>query len=525
MFRVKKHLASATAEIIWSDVKPGETILEMRGITKIYPGGVVANDHIDFELKAGEIHAVLGENGAGKTTLMNILFGVLQPDEGEIYIRGRKVRFKSPLDAINMGIGMVHQQRKLIPAHTVLENIILGHPKTERIINYRKAREEIEELCKKYGLKIDLDARVWQLSAGEQEMVEIIRALYRGARILILDEPTSVLTPPEVDALLKSLRMMAEKEIALIPFITHKLPEVLAVSDRVTILRKGRVVKRLETREATMKALAEYMVGREVLFRLHKPKVPIGEEILKVENLSALNDKGVLALKGVSFSIREGEIFGIAGVSGNGQEELAEVLAGLRKPEGGRIIFQGKDITNASVLERLKMGIGYIPPNRWGVAAIGNFSLVENIMMSLYFDKEFSKMGFLNYKKIRKYAEKIVSEFEVVAPSIDEKAAHLSGGNLQRLILGRVIPKTSKLLIANLPTSGLDVAATESVRNRLLACKERRMGILLISEDLDEVLQLSDRIAPIYEGKFVTILPAERAKKEEVGAMMAGAFS
>jgi simple sugar transport system ATP-binding protein len=318
---------------------------------------------------------------------------------------------------------------------------------------------------------------------------------------------------------------MSKQDIALVPFVTHKLPEVFAISDRVTILRRGKVVKRLETKDATMKALAEYMVGKEVLFALSKPKVNIGGEILKVENLSAMNDKGLPAIKDVSFTIREGEIFGIAGVSGNGQQELAEVLAGLRRAETGRIIFMGKDITNTPVLERLKMGIGYIPSERLGVGVIGGFSLVENILMSLYFDKEFVSRGLLNYKKIREYAEKVISEFEVVAPSIYTKAAHLSGGNLQRLILSRVIPRTSKLLIANLPTVGLDVAATEYVRKRLLDCKEKGMGVLLISDDLDEVLQLSDRVAPIYEGRFVSILPAEQAKKEVIGAMMTGAYS
>jgi len=506
-------------------VEGGETILEVRGLTKIYPGGVVALDDVDLEFKSGEIHAILGENGAGKTTLMNILYGVLQPDRGEIYLYGRKVRFRSPLDAINMGIGMVHQQRRLIPAHTVLENIILGHPKAGRILDFKKMRREVEELCRKYGFRIDLDARVWQLSAGEQQLVEIIRALYRGAKILILDEPTSVLTPLETEAFLNSLKTMSKQDIALVPFVTHKLPEVFAISDRVTILRRGKVVKRLETKDATMKALAEYMVGKEVLFALSKPKVNIGGEILKVENLSAMNDKGLPAIKDVSFTIREGEIFGIAGVSGNGQQELAEVLAGLRRAETGRIIFMGKDITNAPVLERLKMGIGYIPSERLGVGVIGGFSLVENILMSLYFDKEFVSRGLLNYKKIREYAEKVISEFEVVAPSIYTKAAHLSGGNLQRLILSRVIPRTSKLLIANLPTVGLDVAATEYVRKRLLDCKEKGMGVLLISDDLDEVLQLSDRVAPIYEGRFVSILPAEQAKKEVIGAMMTGAYS
>lgn len=515
--REKKVLKSPLEKI-----KRGETVLKAKGITKRFPG-VVANDHINFEIKAGEVHAVLGENGAGKTTLMNILFGILRPDEGEIYVRGRRVEFKSPLDAIDLGIGMVHQHRKLIPAHTALENIVLGHPKTGKIPDMRIAEGEVKELCRKYGFKIDLHARVWQLSAGEQQLVEILKALYRGAKLLILDEPTSVLTPLETERFLKSLRTMTRGELAMIPFITHKLPEILSVSDRVTILRRGKVVKRLKTRKATTKALAKHMVGREVLFRVKKPKVKIGREVLRVKNLSALSVRGVLALKGVSFSIRKGEIFGIAGITGNGQHELAEALAGLRKAEGGKVVFQGRDITRASVLERLKMGIGYIPPERVEVGSIREFSLVDNIVMNLYFDKEFSKWGFLDSKKIREYTEKATSEFDVMAPNVDTKAAHLSGGNLQKLILARVIPRTSRLLIANLPTHGLDVGATEFVRNRLMACKKEGIGILLISEDLDEVLQMSDRIAPIYEGKFVGIVPAKKARKESIGAMMAGA--
>ena len=505
-----------------ADVKPGEVILEARGITKRYPNNVIALDKVNFELKAGEVHAILGENGAGKTTLMNILFGVIQPDEGEIYLYSKKVRFKSPIDAISMGIGMVHQTRKLVPAHTVLENIILGHPKTGKFLNLRKVREEVEEMCKLYGFKIDLDARVWQLSAGEQEMVEILRALYRGARILILDEPTSVLTPPEVEMLLNSIRHMTKNNIAIVPFITHKLPEVFEVSDKVTVLRRGKVVKTLSIHEASMKTLAEYMVGREVMFNLTKSAVNPGREILKVENISALNDKGVVALNNVSFSVREGEIFGIVGVSGNGQEELAEVLAGLRKPISGKIIFDSRDITHATVLERLKLGIGYIPPDRLGAGAIGHFSLVDNILLNLYYDKEFKKGIFLNYPKVKEYAQRLISEFDVVTPGVDAKAAHLSGGNLQKVILARVIPKTTKLLIANLPTSGLDVASAESVRNRLLNCREKGMAVILISEDLDEALQLSDRVAPIYEGKILTILDADKVKKEEIGAMMAG---
>ena len=518
-------MSTTEADILFRDVKKGEIILEMKGITKIYPGGVVANDHIDFDLRAGEIHALLGENGAGKTTLMNILYGLLRPDEGEIYIRGKKVEFKSPLDAIRMGIGMVHQHRKLIPAHTVLENIVLGHPKVGKILNLHEIEREVKELCEKYGFKLDLHAKVWQLSAGEKQMVEIVKALYRGARILILDEPTSELTPLETEKFLESIKAMAEKGLGIVPFVTHKLPIVLSVADRITILRRGKVVARMKREEATMVNLAKRMVGREVLFRTVRVKTKIGEPILEVRDLHALNDRGVPAVKGVSFVIREGEIFGIAGVTGNGQQELAEVLIGLRKPIKGKIIFRGRDITNASILERWKLGMGYIPPER-EFGAIKDFTLVENIAMNYYFDEKFVKSKFLlDYDKLRELAMKAISEFNIMAPGVDTKAGHLSGGNLQKLILARVMMRRPKLLIANLPTHGLDVGATEFVRNKLMEYKTEGAAVLLISEDLDEVLSLSDRVAPIYEGRFVSILPIEMVRKEEIGAMMAGALS
>ncbi|MDW8084150.1 MAG: ABC transporter ATP-binding protein [Candidatus Caldarchaeum sp.] len=502
-----------------------ETILEIRGLTKIYPNGVVALDHVDLEMRRGEIHAILGENGAGKTTLMNILFGLVQPDEGEIYLNGEKVTFNSPLDALNKGIGMVHQHRKLIPAHTVLENIILGHPNTGKLLDKKRSRAEVEELCRKFGLKLDLDARVWQLSAGEKQLVEIVRALYRGAQVLILDEPTSVLTPPEIDAFLKSIQSVSRQNVTLVPFVTHKLPEVFSISHRVTVLRRGRVVKSLYTSESTVQKLAEYMIGREIEFVLEKVPASLGQEILRVENLSALNDKGLTAFKNISFSLREGEIFGIAGVTGNGQQEIAETIFGIRKPLSGKIVFAGKDVTKASVVDRLKMGMAYIPPERLGVAAVGDMSIVDNVLLTYYFEKDFSKHGIINYKLAKEYAERVIREFGVVTPSVYSKAVHLSGGNLQRLILGRVLLKTPRLIIANLPTQGLDIAAEQYVRKKLLECKQKGIAILLISENLDEILQLSDRVAPIYEGQFVNIVEAAQARKEEVGAMIAGAYS
>jgi ABC-type uncharacterized transport system ATPase subunit len=504
-----------------ADIKRGQTVLEARGITKRYPG-VIANDHIDFEIRAGEIHAILGENGAGKTTLMRILFGLTRPDEGEILVFGEKVNFRSPLDAIHLGIGMVHQNRKLIPAHSVIENIILGHPSAGRIMNLKRTGDEITELCTKYGFKIDLKAKVWQLSEGEKQVVEILKALYRGAKILILDEPTSALAPPEVEKLLASIKIMTGSDLALVPFITHKLPVVLSVSDRVTVLRRGKVTARLETQDATENSLAKEMVGREVIFRLQRVEVEMGKPILQVAGLSARDDKGLLALKGISFSVQEGEIFGIAGVSGNGQQVLAEVLAGLRKAVGGQTFLAGVDISHSSSLERWLKGIGYIPSERVDVGSIGDYSLADNVLMNYYFDDEFTKWGVLDSKRIRKLTEGLISEYAIAAPGPDTTAKSLSGGNLQKLILARVLSRKPRLIIANLPTQGLDVGATEFVQNKLLEAKKQGAGVLLISEDLDEVLSLSDRVAPIYEGEFMGVIPAKQAKREDIGAMMAG---
>lgn len=506
---------------LFDGLQHGETVLEARGITKRFPG-VVANDRIDFEMRAGEVHAILGENGAGKSTLMKILYGLIQPDEGEIYVRGRRVMLHSPLDAINLGIGMVHQNRKLVSAHTVLENVVLGHPHAGRILNLKRAGEEIRELCSRYGFKIDLNAMVWQLSEGEKQIVEILKALYRGAKILILDEPTSALAPPEVEKLLASVQAMARDEMAIVPFITHKLPIVLASSHRILVLRRGKVAARLETAGATEQSLAREMVGREVLLRLEPAPVEKGEPILQVENLSTLGDRGHLALKGISFSLHEGEILGIAGVSGNGQHELAEVLAGLRRAEGGRVLFDGRDITQTSSLERWQLGIGYIPAERNEVGAIEDFSLIENVAMNYYFDEQFARRGLLDQRGLRKLTEAIIADYGIAAPRADMQAKNLSGGNLQKLILARVLARKPRLLIANLPTQGLDVGATEFVQNRLNEAKKAKAAILLISEDLDEILALSDRIAVMYEGAFMGLVSTKTADLHALGAMMVG---
>ena len=507
--------------MLLKDIKRGETVLAAKGITKRFPG-VVANDRIDYEIKAGEIHAVLGENGAGKSTLMKILFGQYQPDEGDIYFIGEKVKFKSPLDAIDRGIGMVHQHRKLVPAHSVIENIILGHPAAGKILDLKRSSREINDLCDKFGFSIDLKAKVWQLSEGEKQVVEILKALYRGAELLIMDEPTAALTPIETEKLLNSIEAMSRDDLAIVPFITHKLPIVLKISDKVTVLRHGKVVSCVDTSDATEKSLATELVGREILFNVERKKAKVGEVVLEVKNLSAISDKSVRALEGVSFSIRAGEIFGVAGVSGNGQRELVECLAGLRPVEAGFISLDGNDITNASSYKRWKSGMGYIPADRNHVGSIADFSLVENITMNYYFDADFYQRGVLNYKRIRVLTEEIITEYNVKTPNADVKAKNLSGGNLQKIILARVLSRNPRLLIVALPTQGLDIGAIEFVRNKLNEAKLNQAAVLLISEDLDEIFSLSDWIAPVYEGRFMGIIAAEEAQRERVGAMMAG---
>lgn len=501
--------------------KEQNTVLEVRGITKRFPG-VLANDQIDFQINAGEIHAILGENGAGKTTLMNILFGFYQPDEGELFFNGEKVDFKSPLDAIEMGIGMVHQKRKLVMAHSVIENIMLGHPHAGRILNYKRARKEISELCEKYGFNLDLKAKVWQLSEGQRQSVEIIKALYRGAKVLILDEPTSALSPPETKNLLDSIRTMAKSDLAVVPFITHKLPIVLNISHRVTVLRNGKVTACFNTEGATEKSLAKCMVGRDVIIKLERVNVERGKPVLEVKNLSAYSEKDHLALDDVSFKIHEGEIFGIAGVSGNGQEELAEVLAGLRRAAEGTILLDGNNITHDTALQRWKKGIGYIPAERNEVGSIGDFSLTDNVAMNYYFEDKYVPGGIINYKSLRELTESLITEYNVATPGPDTTAQSLSGGNLQKVILARVLSRGPRLIIANLPTQGLDVGAIEFVQNKLLEAKKEKAAILLISGEIEEALSLSDWVAPIYEGKLMDIIPGKDANRDNVGCMMAG---
>ena len=520
-----------TRKVLIQKVKPGEAIIEMRGITKHFPG-VLANDHIDFDIKAGEVHALLGENGAGKTTLMNILYGLYRPDEGEIRVRGKRVFLKSPKDAIDLGIGMVHQHFMLVPPLTVIENVVLGLKSTRGLLlDLDRAEKRIIELSKKYGLKVDPKAKIWQLSVGERQRVEIIKALYRGAQVLILDEPTAVLTPPEVKELMGIIRRMAKEGLAVIPFITHKLPEVMEISDRVTVLRRGKVMAKIGTKRTNQIDLAEKMIGRKVIFRVERHRVRVGKVMLEVKNLGAMSDKGPPALKNVSFSIREGEILGFAGVSGNGQRELAEVLTGLRKATGGNVHVMGNDMTNKSPKKIIDQGVGHIPEDRMGMGLVMDFSIAENAILETHSKAPFAhrwfmpfdRKWFLNKKEIDAHTEKLIKEYTIMTPSKDVPAKNLSGGNLQRLILARELSRNPKLLIANQPTRGLDVGATEFVRNKLMEQRGEGMAIMLISEDLDEIMSMSNRIAVMYEGKMVGIVSTAKANVRDIGLMMAGA--
>ena len=496
--------------------------VEMRGIVKRFPG-VLANDHVDFDVRAGEIHALLGENGAGKSTLMKILYGMYQPDEGQIRVNGEAVHFTSPADAIRRGIGMIHQHFMLVPTLTVAENVALGlRSSREPLLDLDRVTARIVELAAGYGLHVDPGAQVWQLSVGEQQRVEILKALYRGAELLILDEPTAVLTPQEVDELFVTLRQMAREGHALI-FITHKLREVFAISDRVTVLRNGRVVGRVKTEETTRSELARMMVGREVIERWEKPPVELGPVVLEVEDLHCLSDREVPALRGVSLQVRAGEILGIAGVSGNGQRELAEVIVGLRPATRGHVRLSGQEVTNWPPERLIAAGLAFIPEERLTMGVIQEFSVAENAILETHTAPELRRGPFLDLQAIRQHTVRLIREYDVRTPSLEVPAKNLSGGNIQKLILARELARRPRVLIAAQPTRGVDIGATEYIHRRLIEQRGEGTAILLISEDLDEILALSDRIAVMYEGEIVGVVPVEEANAEELGLMMAGA--
>jgi len=501
----------------------------MHGIVKKFPGGVVANDMIEFELHAGEIHGLLGENGAGKTTLMNILYGFYQPDAGSIDIFGQPAAFRSPSDAIKHGIGMVHQHFKLVSDMTVVENIVLGLKSPKGILtDLASAEARISSLAEKHGLHVDPRAQIWQLAVGELQRVEILKALYRDAKILILDEPTSVLAPTEVNDFFNSLRGLKQSGISIV-LITHKLDEVMDVTDRVTVLRKGRKVATQPTQVVNKEKLAHMMVGEEIPPIADKTRTGAGEIVLEVRQLSVYDDRGLEAVKGVTFDVRKAEIIGIAGVSGNGQRELVQAIVGLRKPSSGSLKFACKDITGRPPRRMIDLGLAYVPENRIEDASIADFRLDENMIL-----KDFDKPPIcnrlvdriptlLNDKEITRRGEEAVKQFSIMTTGISAKARSLSGGNLQKLILARELSGQPSLIVVSQPTRGLDIAATEFVRSILVQQRNRGAAVLLVDEDLSELITLSDRVAVMYKGQIVGLLEPGQFNLKEIGLLMTGA--
>jgi ABC-type uncharacterized transport system ATPase subunit len=504
--------------------------LEMRDITKQF-GPVLANDHIALEVKAGEIHSILGENGAGKTTLMNILYGLYQADEGDILLDGKKVQIRSPRDSINLRIGMVHQHFLLVAPFTITENVILGLPASfGSFLNMREAKRRISQLSNEYGLAVDPDARIWQLSVGAQQRVEILKACYRGADTLILDEPTSVLTPQETEELFGLMRAMRDRGASII-FITHKLPEVMEVSDRVTVLRDGRVVGSMDVCETNPKQLGRMMIGREVFLEFGVEPAKPGGAVLRLDRLQVLDDRNLQAVRGVSLTVNEGELVGIAGVDGNGQQEIAEAIMGLRRVEAGDVFISGNKTTNKSTREVLDRCVAYIPADRMKTGVVPAFSIAENCILGYQDETPFArrilrrkeKGWFLDLHAIDAHADSLVKEFDIRTPGLDSQTSTLSGGNLQKLVLARSLACNPKLLIALNPTRGLDVGATEFVRRQLLHQRDAGCAVLLISVDLDEIRSLCDRIAVIHRGQIMGVLPGGSPDMETIGLMMAGA--
>lgn len=501
-----------------------EYVVEMLNIRKEFPG-IVANDNITLQLRKGEIHALLGENGAGKSTLMGILFGMNQPDKGVIKVRGKEVKITNPNVANDLGIGMVHQHFKLVENFTVTQNIVLGcEPKIlfGLGMDLNKAAKRIEELSKQYGLNVDPNAKIENISIGMQQRVEILKMLYRDADVLILDEPTAVLTPQEIDELIKIMKNLINEGKSII-IITHKLKEIKAAADRCTVIRRGRYIGTVDVKTTSEAEMAKMMVGREVSFKVNKKPAKPGDVVLDIKNLSVKNNKKVLGLKDFSIDVRAGEIVGIAGVEGNGQSELIEAITGLRKSESGTINFKNKDITRESIRNRINSGIAHIPEDRHKRGLVLDYTIEENMVLEVYDKKPFSNKGLLNKKEIKKYAEKIIDEFDVRSGEGAESIARsLSGGNQQKAIIGREIELNPELLIAAQPTRGLDVGSIEYIHKRLVEQRDSGKAVLLVSLELDEILNVSDRIAIINNGELIGVVNADETNENEVGLMMAG---
>lgn len=497
-------------------------ILELRGITKQFPG-VLANDHINLTLMPGEIHALLGENGAGKTTLMNILYGLYHPDSGQIVVKGREVVMDSPSSAIQAGIGMVHQHFMLVPVFTVAENVMLGVEPVRNGVFLDRSRvaEHVRELSRQYNLALDPDAYVKDLSVGVQQRVEIVKTLYRKADILIFDEPTAVLTPQEVDEFFKIMRSLVSQGASVI-FITHKLKEVMAVADRITVLRNGRVAGMALPSQTTPAELARMMVGREVLLTVNKTPAQPAQPVLEVSDLRVLDDRGHPRVNGVSLTVRAGEVLGIAGVQGNGQTELVEALTGLRPVAGGKIVIQGQDSSFARPRQILEMGVAHVPEDRQRDGLVLSYPVADNLVLNTYYFPPFADGIFMHESAVLAAAEERVEEFDIRTPSVRTLTSSLSGGNQQKVIVAREFSRPIKLLIASQPTRGLDVGSIEYIHQRLIDKRDQGCAVLLVSPELDEIMSLSDRIAVMYRGRIVDVVPAESATREQLGLMMAG---
>ncbi|ACQ71884.1 ABC transporter related [Exiguobacterium sp. AT1b] len=499
-----------------------EYVIEMLNIRKEF-GTFVANDNITLQLRKGEIHALLGENGAGKSTLMNVLFGLYQPEGGEIRVHGKKVDIENPNIANELGIGMVHQHFMLVEKFTVTENIILGlEPKSGVTIDRATARKKVMDISEQYGLKIDPDAKIEDISVGMQQRVEILKTLYRGADILIFDEPTAVLTPQEIQELIQIMkRLIAEGKSIIL--ITHKLKEIMQVADRCTVIRRGRYIGTVEVDETVNEdSLAEMMVGREVNFDAEYSKADPQQVVLDVQNLVVKDSRGLRVVEGLDLQIRAGEVLGIAGIDGNGQTELIEAISGLKKPESGKVLLNGKDVTGHTPRKMTEAGIGHIPQDRHKHGLVLDYSIRDNMVLQTYYKEPFSKRGLMNYKAVAEKAKALIEKFDVRTPSIDVPARALSGGNQQKAIIAREVDRSPDLLIAAQPTRGLDVGAIEFIHEQLIKEREKGRAVLLISFELDEILHVSDRIAVLYEGKIVGIRDPKETTEQELGFLMAG---
>ena len=517
---MNQHNSTTAAGTSTQSEVPAPPMLEMRGITKRFPG-VIANSDVDLVVQPGHVHTLLGENGAGKSTLVKILYGLYRQDEGTVSIQGERVEVASPADAISHGIGMIHQHFMLVPTLTVAENVALGLRGRRGIADMGPVRRRVIEVCEQHGLEIDPDAYIWQLAVGERQRAEILKALYRDARLLVLDEPTAVLTPPEVTDLFATLRSLTDEGRGLI-FISHKLAEVMEISDEITVLRDGCVVGRTTPAETTREGLASMMVGREVRLGRDVPPQPPGEDRLVVDRLRVRGDRGNIALDDFSVRVARGEIVGIAGVSGNGQRELAEAIFGLRPAESGSIEIGGVRVDTPSPKQVRRRGVAFVPEERMRHGAVGELSVSENLMLVEYEHAPYVRAGLLQFGAIAERCRELVKRFSVKTPSIATQTSHLSGGNIQKVVIAREFSSDAEVLIVAQPTRGIDIGAAEYVHERLLEKRAAGAAILLISEDLDEALQLSDRVVVLYEGRAMCDLPRAEATTDRVGLLMTG---